>query len=217
MTDDPKPFPPAILDKIQSLTSGVELDLAAPLGADMTEAEALAAVETARSTLSKALDDLRLARGESDSEPCHWCDAPPDPDCPHCSGTGSIKKKYPWVITGVEWDCRPLLKRAKPTWVRVRPCAEEFKNQTYLGWLLGDMALSQMIKLSPEGVLTVSMAAHNPAIFVPELKRVIFGCESWWSALSAPADLAEISNAAINNTWYVMALKDLEASCSTTE
>lgn len=35
--------------------------------------------------------------------------------------------------------------------------------------------------------------ANNPAIFVPELKKIVFGMESWWRILEKPEDLKGIA------------------------
>lgn len=177
----------------------------------MTEEEALLAVSEAKDALALALDALRSARGESADEPCPACEGDCE-GCLRCSGTGFAKKRYPWIITGVKWDSKPLLKRVLSTWVKIRPCAAEFSGKTYLGWLLGDMALSQSISLDPDGTLVVSMAHYNPAIFVPDLDRVVFGRESWWGAIRSPSDLVGITDADISNVWYMKALADLETT-----
>lgn len=64
--------------------------------------------------------------------------------------------------------------------VRISPCGDEYKGKTYDGILLGDIALSFGATISNKK-LTVEHSFYNPAIYVPELKKVIFGCESWWS------------------------------------
>ena len=51
----------------------------------------------------------------------------------------------------------------------------------------------------------------NPAIFVPELKKIIYGYESWWGAITNKDDLSDlnISDEDIENTWYVQLLKSM--------
>ena len=41
---------------------------------------------------------------------------------------------------------------------------------------------------------------------VPELKKIIYGCESWWHEISSADDFSGISDEDINNTWYVKLL-----------
>lgn len=50
----------------------------------------------------------------------------------------------------------------------------------------------------------------NPAIFVPEFNEIIWGAESWWSKIESPDDLKQITDADIENAWYVKALKKIE-------
>ena len=51
----------------------------------------------------------------------------------------------------------------------------------------------------------------NPAIFVPELKKIIYGCESWWGTINNQDDLSDlnISDDDIQNTWYVKLLHEM--------
>lgn len=59
------------------------------------------------------------------------------------------------------------------------------------------------------GVLK-NRAVNNPAIFVPGLKKIIYGYESWWREIESADDFAGISNEDIENTWYVGLLKKLK-------
>ena len=97
------------------------------------------------------------------------------------------------------------------TWVAVRPCAADCEDKTYLGVYLGDFALGAFVSLhKPSNRLRV-LPHTNPAIYVPDLKRVVRGCESWWGVIKGPDDLRKISDADIENLWYVKALKELSA------
>ena len=96
------------------------------------------------------------------------------------------------------------------TWVAVRPCDDASKGKTFLGVYLGEFALSQGCSFSrATGILGVYMGMHNPAIYVPELRRIVFGCGSWWGVIEGPEGLRQISDADIGDVWYVRALKDL--------
>jgi hypothetical protein len=195
----------------------------------LTEEQALQAVETARLALKTALDTLRDVRGEPADEPCRMCQGSghslftrhgdePQP-CHRCTGTGRQPISFPWVVTRVQWDDQPIkpaLFHPNTTWVRIRPCDAACEGKTYLGWLLGDFARSSVAQLHKDGTLAISMAMHNPAIFVPDLGRVVYGCESWWSPIETPEDLRQITDATIENVWYVKALKDLTGDTSGT-
>lgn len=96
------------------------------------------------------------------------------------------------------------------SWVACRPCDDACKGKTFLGVYLGDIALSMGTSFHrASGVLAISRCMYNPAIWVPDLKRIVFGAESWWVAIKGPDDLRKISDADINNVWYVKAMKDL--------
>ena len=65
--------------------------------------------------------------------------------------------------------------------VKIRPCNKEYGDKTYLGLYLGNQPWSQTVSYNKElGELTVGVAT-NPAIYVFDLQRIIFGAESWWS------------------------------------
>lgn len=187
-----------------------------------SEEEATQAVEAARSALGEALEVLRQVRGDPADEPCTRCDGKgahfqmgtPESKqrCYRCKGTGRQMKTFPWIVTGVKWAgeaLRPSLFDRDTTWVSVLPCSKEFGGKTYLGWLLGDLANGQQVQLGENGVMEISMSFHNPAIFIPELGRIVYGRESYWSSIKSPEDLREITNADIEDVWYVKALKDL--------
>lgn len=99
--------------------------------------------------------------------------------------------------------------------VAIRPCAKEYGEKTYLGVYLGEIAtsFSASIAKNPEDendkALAIGFAGHNPAIFVFELGKVIFGYESWWKIITRPEDLSEITDADINSQWYVQLFKEM--------
>jgi len=91
--------------------------------------------------------------------------------------------------------------------VRVRPCAEEYGDKTFFGFMLGDIANSISHSIDPEGNVTARHSYHNPAIFVPALGKIIFGYESWWGKIESEEELQKaISDDDISNVWYVKAL-----------
>jgi hypothetical protein len=49
----------------------------------------------------------------------------------------------------------------------------------------------------------------NPAIFVFELNKIVFGAESWWGVIENEDELKKIkiTQDDIDNVWYVKALK----------
>ena len=97
--------------------------------------------------------------------------------------------------------------------VKIRPCGEEYENKTYLGFYIGDMPTQIYQSYNrEESVLTIKEDG-NPAIFVPELKKIVFGYESWWSEIKSEEELKDITNDDIENVWYVKLLKNM-CGCS---
>ncbi|MBM7715367.1 hypothetical protein MXL46_11300 [Heyndrickxia sporothermodurans] len=91
--------------------------------------------------------------------------------------------------------------------VKVRPVNEKYGNKTYLGIYLGDADIGLQIS---HNRTTKELAIHrhyNPAIFVPELKEIIYGAGSWWGKINSEEELKEISDNDIDNVWYVKLLK----------
>lgn len=88
--------------------------------------------------------------------------------------------------------------------VKVRPCGDE---KTYLGFLIGEVALGSSLTLTDDNKLQLNFAHHNPAIYVPELGKLIYGMESWWGNIESEKDLQGITDSDIDNVWYVKLLK----------
>ena len=73
--------------------------------------------------------------------------------------------------------------------------------------LLGDLPIGAFISFHHDDQKLHISPLCNPAIFVPELKKIIYGCESWWGEIESPEDFKEITSEDINNLWYVQLLK----------
>lgn len=95
-------------------------------------------------------------------------------------------------------------------WVAVRPCADEFEGKTFLGIYVGDIALGSSVHLNnTTGIVHVTEGPHNPLIYIPDRKKYVLGCGSWWGQIKGPEDLKKITDQDIQNVWYVRALKEL--------
>ena len=110
--------------------------------------------------------------------------------------------EYPLTISGIAFGGAPLrTSRKSGRLVRVRPCDRE---ETFLGIMLGDFPLSMSaIHDRDSGVLSFRIGQHNPAMWVPSLSKIVFGCQSWWSTIEKPEDLKSITDERIHDTWYV--------------
>lgn len=90
--------------------------------------------------------------------------------------------------------------------VSIRPCADEYEGKTYLGFFLGYIATSIQSETKTDGI-ALYFSCYNPAIFVPDLNKVIFGYESFWGKIDSPEALREITDETIGNIWYVKGLR----------
>lgn len=96
------------------------------------------------------------------------------------------------------------------SWVAVRPVGEKYEGKTFLGIYLGDCALSVSARYDLKTkAINFKPSYHNPAIYVPDLKEIIYGSASWWSEIKSPEALRKISDADIQSVWYVKALKEM--------
>ncbi|MDE1465325.1 hypothetical protein [Spartinivicinus poritis] len=120
------------------------------------------------------------------------------------------KTPKPWTISHVVFDdCEQIRKpffSQSGQYVAVKPCDD---NKTYLGVLIGELCQPVVKYDEVSQALTVTFGMGNPAIWVPDLNRVVMGYESWWSKIKRPDDLKQITDADIINTWYVQVLKQL--------
>lgn len=98
------------------------------------------------------------------------------------------------------------------SFVKIRPCGKKYEGKTFLGLYLGELPIDNIISHnSKTKELNISFL-NNPAIFVFELNKIVYGMESWWGIVEDEEDLKEITESDINNVWYVKALKRLSNS-----
>lgn len=125
--------------------------------------------------------------------------------------------EFPLEISGVIFHkMTPGLELAKEgDLVGVRPCGgDNPDNRTYVGIYLGDLPIKYIWEIHKE---TKKLHVHptgNPGMFVPEMGRIVYGCESWWCKIKTPEQLKEITDKDIENVPYVKVLKAmLEKEC----
>lgn len=90
--------------------------------------------------------------------------------------------------------------------VKVRPSGENYGNKTFLGILLGNADIGLYANYNQNSKELSLGRMYNPAIFVPELKEIIYGYESWWGLIKSKDDLKDITSDEIQNLWYVKML-----------
>lgn len=93
--------------------------------------------------------------------------------------------------------------------VSVKPCGDKYKNKTYLGIYLGDLPADYSYMLHNETKNLKVQVVSNPAMYVFELKEIIYGCGSYWYVIKSIDDFKEITDEQIENTWYVKLLKEM--------
>lgn len=131
--------------------------------------------------------------------------------CEECQKFRSKYIEYPITVNKVETE---KIEYNKDSWhckmgqlVKVRPCGEEYGGKTYVGFYIGDLPLCTTGSYNQEeGIYHVGLLP-NPAIFVPELRKIIFGCGSWWGAIKSPDEIKDITDDDISNVWYVKLAK----------
>lgn len=133
-------------------------------------------------------------------------------DCENCSKFCSRYIEYPITVNRIESEeIKPYtLGHRCGTLCEIRPCGEEYKDKSYLGIYLGELPINIATSYDEDTGILRNRTVNNPAIFVPELKKIIYGCESWWREIESADDFAGISDEDIENTWYVGLLKKLK-------
>lgn len=132
--------------------------------------------------------------------------------CEACEKYKSRYIEYPITVNKIDvkpieydsWHCKT------GDLVAVRPCGEKYEKKTYLGFYLGDLPKAIWPTFnSKDGVLSIGTMS-NPAMFVPELGEIIWGCGSWWHKVKSEKELREITDKDINDTWYVKLAHQLQ-------
>lgn len=98
--------------------------------------------------------------------------------------------------------------REHGTLVRVRPCDERYGGKTYLGILVADAPMQLSVSYDrDEKTLSVHPSMLNPMMVLPDTGDIVWGCESWWSAIEDPSELRDVTDEEIEGTWYMRLLR----------
>lgn len=142
----------------------------------------------------------------------NWDEIDGEHICENCEHYKCKYIEYPIEIKNIQtekFDYEGLYKNKVGKFVKIRLCDEKDKK-TYLGILLGELPTQHHITYDKEQNLNIK-AITNPAIFVFELNKIVFGYESWWSVIedASDAEKIHISDEDIDKTWYVQVLKNI--------
>jgi cell wall-associated NlpC family hydrolase len=117
---------------------------------------------------------------------------------------------WPVEVRGVNVWVAPALLRVATCGdlVRVRLAGEQ---ATHVGIYLGDLLVPSFLVAYRKSTQEFQVPVRtNPAIFVPALRRVVWGQESWWGPVKDAADLERAITAAdIDGQPYVQMLRAL--------
>lgn len=116
----------------------------------------------------------------------------------------------PFEITSIEIDNdKKIIPELKL--VKVRPCAKEYNNKTFVGILINYWyPCSESFSINRETKkLKIRLGISNPLIYIPELNIFVRGYNSWWGEISDINNYSPITNDVIDNLWYVKMAKQL--------
>ena len=134
--------------------------------------------------------------------------------CENCPDFNSKYIEYPITVNNINVEQRDdwsLRQTDIGKLALIRPCGKEYEDKTYVGIFLGDLPCWQSVSFNRESGELITKMVSNPAIFVPALKKTIYGCESWWKIVEDESELTkEITDDVISSQWYVQLAKAID-------
>lgn len=118
--------------------------------------------------------------------------------------------EYHCVVDGWEDDKARICKKGECESCQKFKSKYIYNEKTYIGIYIGDLPIQILTSYKESTGQLINSTMNNPAIFVPELKKIIYGCESWWKTIRSVDEFSKISNEDINNTWYVKLLQSMD-------
>lgn len=113
-------------------------------------------------------------------------------DCRGCRSFDDKRIRYPLVVEGIDVDSFSQMpsREQAGSLVLVWFMEGEERRRDW-GILLGELAIEPLVSYSRDTRRISVNALGNPAIFVPSVRRIVWGCESWWH----PATVSDIQQA----------------------
>lgn len=71
----------------------------------------------------------------------------------------------------------------------------------------GELPIQILSSYNPDTGILTNSTMQNPGIFVPELRKIVYGCGSWWREIKSVDELEAITNEDIENTWLYSCCK----------
>ncbi|WP_373261955.1 hypothetical protein [Hungatella hathewayi] len=130
-------------------------------------------------------------------------------DCEACINYRSKYIEYPIKVCSIELaEGLDLYKKSVGKIVRIKRCLEETEEKEYLGILLGEMFSCNAVSYKRKTGLLVVNPVLNPAIYVPELKKIVYGYESWWSFVQSQDEIKSISKDDVLRQFFIRILEE---------
>ena len=102
-------------------------------------------------------------------------------DCDNCTNFESRYIEYPIVVQNIENEkinTKEIGHRCGCL-CEVRPCGEEYQGKSFVGVYLGRLPIAIYSSFERRTGVLKNSTMSNPAFFVPELRKIIYGYESW--------------------------------------
>ena len=133
-------------------------------------------------------------------------------DCENCGNFSSRFIEYPLTIQEIENT--PIdtvgIRKSCGELCEVTLAKKDTGKKSYLGIYFGDLPIGIQSTYDTKTGKLNNFAVKNPAIYVFELKRIVYGCESWWRIIKSLDEFKGIPMDEIENTWYVRLLRDMQ-------
>lgn len=133
-------------------------------------------------------------------------------DCESCGKFDSRYIEYPLTIMGINNQKIDTagLGHVCGELCEVRLEGKDTGEKSYLGIYLGDLPIAIHTSYNRDSGILSNSTMTNPAIYVFELRKIVYGCESWWRPIKSVDDFSGILKEDIDGTWYVQLLREMQ-------
>lgn len=123
-------------------------------------------------------------------------------DCVDCPFFEDTRIRYPLTVSGIdveELDDAMVAGRDAPGTIVLVSFLEGDEKLRRMGILVGNLPVAPIVSYDKDdGTLSVRPLT-NPAIFVPSVGRIVWGCESWWH----PTTLDDLEQVVGDDPWQM--------------
>lgn len=133
-------------------------------------------------------------------------------ECDSCERFDSRYIEYPLTIMGIDNQKIDTsgLGHVCGELCEVTLAGKDTGEKSYLGIYLGDLPIAIHTSYNRDSGILSNSTMTNPAIYVFELRKIVYGCESWWRTIKSVDDFSGISKEDIDGTWYVQLLREMQ-------